>query len=312
MHLFLIRHGETVDNVAGITAGVRDSPLTTHGFQQATRLGQFFHAAGIDFTHVFASPLQRAFMTAEQVVIGQQSSKPITANTTQSLQASQLSVLAVPELREMDFGLFEGVHYRSYKLENEWMQTVETADAMEGRADSFVETCLLPVLQVRPAAVVAVVSHGRFLQTLWQRILLRIKPVKVVCEQQLLIDSRSFSYNAIGAWSNTGYLEVEFLVAEEESRVAPTSTAVPPVSSSEPVPGASTSSADIKPVQATVSINEDDSSTNAGTRVRWIVKIAAINGRQHLVGFKKNRGVGSAAYDARQGTLDGFFKRPAT
>ncbi|KAM3468559.1 hypothetical protein MY5147_007828, partial [Beauveria neobassiana] len=39
MRLLLIRHGETVDNVAGIFAGVRDSALTTHGVLQAGRLG---------------------------------------------------------------------------------------------------------------------------------------------------------------------------------------------------------------------------------------------------------------------------------
>src|ERR1700759_2039622 len=64
MRLFLIRHGETVDNVAGLYAGTLDSALTNHGVEQANRLGEFFTQNEVIFSHIFASPLSRAFRTA--------------------------------------------------------------------------------------------------------------------------------------------------------------------------------------------------------------------------------------------------------
>ena len=39
--------------------------------------------------------------------------------------------------------------------------------------------------------------------------------------------------------------------------------------------------------------------------------VHAINGRDHLLDLKRARGgIGSAAYDTKQKSLDGFFKRP--
>src|ERR1700761_205792 len=67
MKLYLIRHGETVDNVAGLYAGSRDSTLTNHGVEQTERLGEYLARNGVKFTHVFASPLSRAYKTAEAV-----------------------------------------------------------------------------------------------------------------------------------------------------------------------------------------------------------------------------------------------------
>jgi broad specificity phosphatase PhoE len=303
MHLFLIRHGETVDNVAAIIAGVRDSQLTTHGFQQATRLGRYFHAAGTDFTHVFASPLQRAFMTAEQVVLGQQKSES-AAQAVDAAVAPPLSVIPVPELRETDFGLYEGVAIRSFSTEDSRMSTVETSDEMAKRAAVFIESYLMPVLGSQPTPVVAVVSHGRFLQTLWPQILLKINPTKVECDQKLLIESRSIGINTIGAWSNTGYLETVFSPVEDPS---PVGLATIPVSN--PVKSTAT---DAKAIALSCFSQQIDTQGGTVKPTRWIATVTAINGSQHLLGFKKNRGVGSAAYDVRQGTLDGFIKRPAT
>jgi len=46
MRLYLIRHGETVDNVAGLYAGMKDSPLTNHGVEQIKRLGSYVKPMG--------------------------------------------------------------------------------------------------------------------------------------------------------------------------------------------------------------------------------------------------------------------------
>jgi broad specificity phosphatase PhoE len=67
--LYVIRHGETEDNVAGRSSGQNDSPLTARGRQQAMANGQVLKAVagsldGFDF---FASPLHRACVTMEIV-----------------------------------------------------------------------------------------------------------------------------------------------------------------------------------------------------------------------------------------------------
>ncbi|MCB9991305.1 MAG: histidine phosphatase family protein [Rhodospirillales bacterium] len=62
---YLIRHGETVANVAKITAGGgTDSPLTDWGRQQAQTLGNIIHKLEIKPTKIFHSPMVRARDTA--------------------------------------------------------------------------------------------------------------------------------------------------------------------------------------------------------------------------------------------------------
>lgn len=65
--LYLARHGQDLDNAAGILNGRRDQPLTTVGMEQAGELAQKIVAAGIRFDKVYSSPLQRAFETAGSI-----------------------------------------------------------------------------------------------------------------------------------------------------------------------------------------------------------------------------------------------------
>jgi broad specificity phosphatase PhoE len=89
--LYLLRHGETEWNVAGILQGREDSPLTQRGRAQAKALGTFLKNAGV--THLYASPLGRVQQTI--------------------LEAKQehetLSITLVEELVEIYHGSFEGV-----------------------------------------------------------------------------------------------------------------------------------------------------------------------------------------------------------
>ncbi len=95
MELYLLRHGRTAGNAAGRYIGRTDEPLSPEGRARAEALG-----ADAGEGRVFVTPLLRTqetaailFPNAEQVI--------------------------VPELREMDFGAFEG----------------RTADEMERDAD---------------------------------------------------------------------------------------------------------------------------------------------------------------------------------
>ena len=65
LNIYLARHGQDTDNLAGILNGHRDQPLTEKGMTQARELVTKIQKSGIVFDVVYSSPLQRAFKTAQ-------------------------------------------------------------------------------------------------------------------------------------------------------------------------------------------------------------------------------------------------------
>ena len=61
--VYLARHGETAWSISGQHTGLTDLPLTRCGEGNARRLGKLI--GHVEFTKVFASPLQRARRTCE-------------------------------------------------------------------------------------------------------------------------------------------------------------------------------------------------------------------------------------------------------
>ena len=66
--IYLARHGETAWSITGQHTGVTDLPLTERGERNAARLGE--RLAGLVFTKVLTSPLQRAVRTCELAGLG--------------------------------------------------------------------------------------------------------------------------------------------------------------------------------------------------------------------------------------------------
>jgi len=66
--IYLARHGETAWSVTGQHTGVTDLALTDRGERNAVRLGE--RLAGLVFTKVLTSPLQRAARTCELAGFG--------------------------------------------------------------------------------------------------------------------------------------------------------------------------------------------------------------------------------------------------
>jgi broad specificity phosphatase PhoE len=66
--IYLARHGETAWSLSGQHTGLTDLPLTERGEQNARRLGK--RLAGLNFSNVFTSPLQRARRTCELAGFG--------------------------------------------------------------------------------------------------------------------------------------------------------------------------------------------------------------------------------------------------
>jgi broad specificity phosphatase PhoE len=66
--IYLARHGETAWSLSGQHTGLTDLPLTAGGEENARRLGK--RLAGLTFSKVFTSPLQRARRTCELAGFG--------------------------------------------------------------------------------------------------------------------------------------------------------------------------------------------------------------------------------------------------
>ncbi|MBX6377623.1 MAG: alpha-ribazole phosphatase [Clostridia bacterium] len=93
MDVFLVRHGETTWNRSGRYQGHRDVPLSPEGQRQAERLAARLRCLAFDA--VLSSDLRRAVDTAAPVAT-----------------AVGVPVEMVPELREMNFGAWEGFTFR--------------------------------------------------------------------------------------------------------------------------------------------------------------------------------------------------------
>lgn len=91
--VFLVRHGETTQTLSGVLIGSTDVPLSERGVVQAKRMAVFLRSRGIVGSGVcLASPLARARATADVVA-----------------RALGIEVVVDPDLREVDFGAWEGL-----------------------------------------------------------------------------------------------------------------------------------------------------------------------------------------------------------
>ena len=61
--LYVIRHGQSENNLKNMWTGWYDTPLTENGLKQAEALGEFLK--GVEFTKVYSSDLSRAVNTAK-------------------------------------------------------------------------------------------------------------------------------------------------------------------------------------------------------------------------------------------------------
>lgn len=65
LHIYLMRHGETLFNTRRVEQGQCDSPLTENGIHQAEAAGLYFRRHHISFDARYASALERACDTME-------------------------------------------------------------------------------------------------------------------------------------------------------------------------------------------------------------------------------------------------------
>ena len=149
--LYLVRHGETLANREYRYIGTRDDPLSVHGQTQAMQLAEALF--GLPIAAAYSSPLQRTYHTA----------LPIAARHS-------LEVQRVDDLRECDFGTWEGLS-RAEVLERspedsqrlrEWERNTsiappggESFEALQQRVCAAVEH----LAQAHPDQAIVLVSH---------------------------------------------------------------------------------------------------------------------------------------------------------
>jgi len=134
--IFLVRHGETVDNARRIMQGQTHGMLNEHGREQAEGVAERLASEEIDA--VVASDLRRAIQTAE--IISARHALPVTTT---------------PLLRERDWGSFTGLYIPELKG-RKWTDDIETEEALLLRARDF----LLYITTTYPGKRVVAVGHG--------------------------------------------------------------------------------------------------------------------------------------------------------
>ena len=134
--LYLVRHGETVDNANQIMQGQTQGELNENGVQQAREFSEQWKNQEIDI--ILASDLKRSLDTARIIA-----------------EPHQFEVLTTPLLRERDWGSFTGRFIPDLKGEV-WPDDIETLENLLSRAGEFIAY----VQKTFPGKKVLAVGHG--------------------------------------------------------------------------------------------------------------------------------------------------------
>lgn len=152
--LYLLRHCETDLNLQKVYYGRIDCPLNEQGILQAEVLRESFKDIELDV--VISSPLQRCTQTVD-ILLERQNKK----------------ILLEPDILELDFGLWEGLHYKeiSKKYPKEWQSWVsDWKNAHPPKGESFtqmytrVSRALGRILKEYQGKNIGIVTHKGCLQ----------------------------------------------------------------------------------------------------------------------------------------------------
>ncbi|RBP45595.1 histidine phosphatase family protein [Garciella nitratireducens] len=154
--LYLIRHGETIWNRERKTQGIKNVSLSETGKLQAKYLAKRLKKENIDF--IYSSDLSRAYKTAE--IVGNHIGK---------------SVQILPEIREMNFGDWEGltlneIDKKFHDIYNQWNHTPHLAKIPGGETLIQVQERAIKVvnriIKKNPNKNIVMISHGTTIKTI--------------------------------------------------------------------------------------------------------------------------------------------------
>jgi alpha-ribazole phosphatase len=153
LELILIRHGQTDCNRDGIYIGRTDVPLNKTGKESARRMGSILQKEAI--TAFYASDLQRCRQTAELLKLDKE-------------------IIYSEKLREIDFGLWEGLTYEDIvRLHPDtldcWQKDLQQFQAPQGESFcAMQERVVSQIGHIREhhTGKVVVVTHGGCMRAL--------------------------------------------------------------------------------------------------------------------------------------------------
>lgn len=153
INVIFIRHGATAGNLERRYIGRTDEPLCPLGIEQAESLKGLFEP-----DHLFVSPMQRTRQTAEIIF-------PHMAQT------------AVEDMRETDFGIFEGKTADELKDDVDYVNWVKGmcldpipgGEAVEDFKNRCCEAFLTTVSTVEDGSTIAYVVHGGVIMSTLER-----------------------------------------------------------------------------------------------------------------------------------------------
>ena len=136
--LYLVRHGETVDNAAHIMQGQTPGELNDKGIAQAEEVAARMADHPID---VFvSSDLKRSIQTCEIIA-----------------RPHHAEVITTPLLRERDWGSFTGKFIPSLPPDpKDWPDDIESIESMKSRAQNFITWLRVTY----PGKTILAVGHG--------------------------------------------------------------------------------------------------------------------------------------------------------
>ncbi|HCM90916.1 MULTISPECIES: histidine phosphatase family protein [Vagococcus] len=156
---YCVRHGKTEFNLNKIfQGGLADSPLLPEGIENAKKVGMYL--SDINFNHAFSSPQKRAQDTASNLLDN---------------HSSSLELETIENLREMEFGLWDGLPEKDYHHLKEFQNLVnaphlyDPTDFQGESFDSLIKRMLAVFNQLSeryPDDTILIVSHGLALQTI--------------------------------------------------------------------------------------------------------------------------------------------------
>jgi 2,3-bisphosphoglycerate-dependent phosphoglycerate mutase len=194
----LVRHGRTDWNDQNRIQGSRNIPLNEKGMGQAQQVALFLASEEDLISGIYASDLQRAFSTGEEIAT-----------------AFNQSVIAEPGLREMSLGIGEGMlegeFEELYRSAYEQLEVVYTdrwerwhhhpAQGAETKADGIIriEASLRKLAKNHVGQTVVAVTHGAMIKTFITHLTEKIigAPNCCVAEFHYFHDTDTFSFKSL-------------------------------------------------------------------------------------------------------------------
>ena len=175
VHLYLARHGETIENATKILQGHLPGHLNEKGKRQAAELRNKLMISQVRFDGIVVSDLQRALDTVE--IVNETFALPVTTT---------------PLLRERDWGSLTGISLSNRHIET-FPDDIESIEALFQRAAKFLQY----VLTDFEGKTILAVGHGLFnrciLASISGQTIQDIPAMKNAEIREIILNDNSFS-----------------------------------------------------------------------------------------------------------------------